>query len=158
MKFFIILITLLFINCNSKPRDYQKDYDNRILFVSLIKPKADPAGKCKEASTSTATCIVKATDKSPLVGYVTDELYTVSILSNGKFTTYVDYCADAIKATSMKDLSDYFKECTFNCQKIYWDTVYTVGNCDKNTTADLFSGIGNGTKACFINCAKQSNN
>ncbi|MDX1956948.1 MAG: hypothetical protein SFU98_00150 [Leptospiraceae bacterium] len=171
-RIFLYSLLAIVLQCNNSEKnsqqDYQTSYRNRILLLYLARPTPNPQTACINSTTSSGACIIKAPDRDKVLSAVlTQEQYTVSALTLGRLSTYSAYCTESINNIKFPSNpqaraqvpSDSLLECTFNCQKTYWDTALRVGSCEKINTQLLFTdSVGKGITSCVVNCNRQTNN
>ncbi|MCB1143665.1 MAG: hypothetical protein H7A24_03525 [Leptospiraceae bacterium] len=152
----LFILPFLFFCSHTNQKDYEDLYTERVILFELLKKNPDPQTACTSSTTSAANCLKLATDKVSYPG-VSDEYYTSYLLSSGAQTNYSDYCSNVLSSSTYSKATESYKECSFNCQKSYWDSTLSKGTCSVSNTSSLVSGLSGGILTCLINCSKAVN-
>jgi hypothetical protein len=178
-----LLLLLYLTNCNqTNKKDYQDDFNDRLLLTVLLTPEPNPVGKCTAMMSKASECIPNASDKTTILNTLEttlnqtlgtpngtffkatlssdNEKYTSFIYSqSSSLTSFSSYCTSAVSSEAFKKASEAFKDCIYTCQRDNWSYYVTNNLCTTGKTADMVTGsLGVGQNLCAIRCSKTTNN
>ena len=154
VKTILIFISLYFMACVQKGKDYEKEYNDRVILTYALAAAADPQTTCENSLKEAEKCLKNAS-KSPLP--VTNEAGISAVFSNNKYFTYQDHCKNQLASEGYKKFSERAKQCLMQCSSNYWTDKQTKETCTEDFTSQL-EGIADGTRVCNIDCFKLTNN
>ncbi|MDH5655293.1 MAG: hypothetical protein OEZ34_05265 [Spirochaetia bacterium] len=168
------ILTLLILSGNSCAFDSkgnEKDKEEQqAMFLTLIKP-SDLNGTCITAQDAALSCMNSAGGAVVAAQYVTilETGYKISIPApQGSSeicgvlpaSPYYPDPTNNPNSLDYKTYSEQSKICSLNCEKIYWTTINTEGNCTGSNypavladqTHSLYMANHSVYKSCIKNC------
>ncbi|MCE9499966.1 MAG: hypothetical protein K8R21_05640, partial [Leptospira sp.] len=138
MKFYLIIsiavVSLLFC---SKNKDFDKEYNDRVLLIYLTLAQPNAKQACINMNNSELTCLKLATQfpLSPLP--VTEATLSGLFSGSATVTTFSAFCDTILSSQGFKNFSERTKECLMNCNKTFWDTRASKGVCGDTFTVQV---------------------
>jgi hypothetical protein len=157
IRFFLVFSLILSLYCSSEKKyTYDEIFILKAILDNASKPQANPVTTCQSTMSAMQTCAATAPEFSLFT--LTESIFAATISSN-KYTTYSDYCSNAVINDPYKNMSNSVKECFFKCDSSYWQTRKNLNICNSAFSTMLTGSFSDtGTNSCKRNCTSATNN